>query len=119
MLTESQEQILVMEWAELMKVKYPELEALHHIPNGGMRNIITAVRMKKEGVKKGVPDLCLPVPKNGYHGLYIEMKRQKGLASKEQGWWIEFLTKHGYRAKVCNGFEEAKKVLLNYLGGNG
>ena len=26
------------------------------------------------GVKAGVPDLCLPVPMNGYAGLYIEMK---------------------------------------------
>lgn len=115
MLTESEEQILVMQWAELMKGKYPELEALHHIPNGGKRNIVTAVRMKKEGVKKGVPDLCLPVPRKGYHGLYIEMKRLKGKTSKEQDWWIEFLTKEGYAVEVCRGFEQAKDVIIYYL----
>ena len=44
------------------------------MPNGGKRNPAEAARFKAMGVKAGVPDLCLPVPMNGYAGLYIEMK---------------------------------------------
>lgn len=51
-----------------------ELALLHHIPNGGARSKATAGRLKAEGVKAGIPDICLPVPKNGYGALYIELK---------------------------------------------
>ena len=59
--TEEQEQAYIFQWAEIMAFKVPELELLHHIPNGGMRSKAEAVRFKRTGVKAGVPDLCLPV----------------------------------------------------------
>src|SRR5262245_64718583 len=45
------------------------------IPNGGARDVITAGRLKAEGVRAGVPDVCLPVARAGYHGLFLEVKR--------------------------------------------
>lgn len=86
------------------------------IPNGGRRSIKTAVELKREGVSKGFPDLFLPVPAGGYHGLFIEMKRQKGGAvSKEQKAWLEYLNEAGYKAVVCRGFELAKEAIECYL----
>ena len=67
--SESQEQQALFEWAELSKRCFPELELLFHVPNGGARSKATAGRLKAEGVKPGVPDLCLPVPRGAYHGL--------------------------------------------------
>ena len=44
------------------------------------------------GVKSGVPDLMLPIPKGGYHGLFIELKKEVGgITSKEQIDWSQFL----------------------------
>jgi len=114
-MTESEHQIALFKWAEYSKGKYPELELLHHIPNGGKRSALTATILKREGVKAGVPDLFLPVARGGYHGLYIEMKKEGGRLSKNQKRWIKELIKQGYRAAVCFGFEPARKELLNYL----
>lgn len=114
--TESEEQIALFQWAEMMMKKYPELGMLYHIPNGGKRNIRTAARLRKEGVKPGVPDLCLPVPSGKYHGLYIEMKRQKGgKVSAIQDIWLSALMEYGYKTVVCCGWQAAAKVLTAYL----
>lgn len=75
--TESVEQQCLFRWAAFQSGKYPELKLLYHVPNGGSRKKSEAGRFKAEGVKAGVPDLCLPVARGGYHGLYIELKRLK------------------------------------------
>jgi len=114
--TEHQEQVALMEFCESMTGVYPELRMLYAIPNGGKRSIGLAVKLKKEGVKSGVPDLCLPVPKKGYHGLYIEMKKVKdGKMTDAQKWWHEELFKQGYLSVVCYGMAAAKNVIMEYL----
>ncbi|WP_206458680.1 VRR-NUC domain-containing protein [Anaerovorax sp. IOR16] len=113
--TEGIEQSTLMEWAELSKGKFPELRLLFHIPNGGSRHLIEAANLKKQGVKAGVPDLCLPVPKGEYHGLYIEMKAKTNTPTKEQKEWIKELTQQGYFATVCWGWMQAAKVITDYL----
>lgn len=74
--TEAQEQITLFSWAAVQAI--PELALLYHIPNGGSRHKAEAARLRAEGVRSGVPDLCLPVPRGGCHGLYIELKRLRG-----------------------------------------
>ena len=114
--TEQQEQIALMQWAELNSGKHPELELLFHIPNGGKRGAKEAAIFKAAGVKKGVPDLCLPVARNGYHGLYIEMKRIKGGAVQPtQIRWARDLERQGYAVALCKGWREAVEVLEEYL----
>ena len=112
---ESREQITLFEWAALNEHKYPELKLLHHIPNGGKRAKTTAIRLKMEGVKAGVPDIELPAPRGIYHGLYIELKAGKNKATDKQKEWIYELKKQGYFTAVCHGWESASKVLLKYL----
>lgn len=114
-LSESEEQTLLIKWAAYAECIWPEIALLHHIPNGGKRGKAEAARFKAEGVKAGVPDLCLPVPRGQYHGLYIEMKAKGGKASAEQKAWIAALTDQGYAAQVCIGFEEAKETIEKYL----
>ena len=114
--TENQEQAALFEWAALMERKYPELRLLHSIPNGGYRPPKTAAILKATGVKAGVPDICLPVARGGYHGLYIELKRLNGgYLSSAQAIWLNNLAKQGYRAVCCKGFEAARDELLTYL----
>ena len=114
---EGEEQATLFSWASMQSWKYPELALLFHVPNGGARNKAEAGRFKAEGVKAGVPDLCLPVPRGDRHGLFIEMKRRDGgTVSKEQKEWLARLTEQGYRAEVCKGWEEAARVIEDYLG---
>jgi hypothetical protein len=114
--TEGEEQATLFHWCEMVKGKYPELQLLFHIPNGGERRKSEAARMKAEGVKAGVPDLFLPVARVTYHGLFIEMKRRKGgRVSDEQREWIGNLLANGYAVEVCRGWEEAKDAIENYL----
>jgi hypothetical protein len=114
-MSESTEQQALFEWAEIAAKKTPELKLLFAIPNGGKRNITTAARLKKEGVKSGVPDICLPVPCGKYHGLYIEMKVGRNKPSVNQLWWIEQLQRQGYKVDVCYGWGEAVKVIAEYM----
>lgn len=116
--TEDQEQAALMAWAQMQTAARPELALLHHIPNGGARNARTGARLKAQGVKRGVPDLCLPVARGGYHGLYIELKRQHGgQVSQQQRWWLNQLRANGYAAQVCNGWQEARWTILRYIEG--
>lgn len=114
--TEGEEQATLFHWADMVKGKYPELQLLFHIPNGGERRKSEAARMKAEGVKPGVPDLFLPVARGGYHGMFIEMKRREGgRVSKEQKVWQADLLRQGYCACVCRGWEDAKVMIEGYL----
>ena len=114
--TEDAEQMALFRWAELQAGKYPELRLLFHIPNGGSRGKAEAGRFRAMGVKAGVPDLCLPIAKAGYHGLYIEMKRTKGgRVSQEQTGWLDDLRERGYVAAVCKGWEDAARVIEWYI----
>lgn len=116
--TESAEQKTLFEWAKRMTGKYPELKWLYHIPNEGKRTKITGARMKAEGLRSGVPDICLPVARGGYHGLYIELKRVKNSrVTADQLKWIEALVAQGYVAAVCRGCDEAISLITDYLNG--
>jgi len=116
MLTEHQEQSMLIAWARMTEGTYPELALLHAIPNGGWRHKATAGRLKAEGLKPGVPDLCLPVPRGKYAGCYIEMKSRKGRVRQSQRWWLDRLNEQGYLAVVCKGFAQAVDVITEYLG---
>ena len=85
------------------------------IPNGGKRNKIEAANLKRQGVKAGVPDLCVPVARRGYHGLFIEMKYGKNKTTPSQDDWLNKLNREGYLAKVCNGYSEAIELLKYYF----
>ena len=114
--TEAQEQSSLFYWAKLQTGKYPELALMYHIPNGGSRNAIEAHNLKLQGVKPGVPDICLPVARGQYHGLYIELKRRKGgKVSQEQKEWLDALREQGYKAEIAWGWEDARNMIIEYL----
>jgi hypothetical protein len=114
-MTEHQEQVSLLRWVTLLQTRHPELALLHAIPNGGHRHKAVAARMKAEGVKRGVPDLCLPVPRGEHHGLYLEMKTRQGRLSPEQREWGNALQAQGYRFEVCRSWHEAARSLADYL----
>lgn len=116
--TEHGEQAALFFWAAMNRSLYPCLKWLYAIPNGGGRSPVEGSRLKAEGVKKGVSDVCLPVPSHGYNGLYIEMKRKDGTikdVKPEQSEFLEFVLSQGYYGCVCFGWEQASKTVEWYL----
>lgn len=103
--TEKQEQAEFLRW---FRDTFPQ-HKIAAIPNGSQRSKKTAIQLKNEGMSPGFPDLEIP-----FLSLYIEMKAQKrGVVSKEQKEWIEYLRSISKRAEVAKGAEEAKRITLN------
>lgn len=116
-ISEHKHQVAIFQWAKLNLVLYPQLDLLFAIPNGGQRSRVTGSMLKAEGVKSGVPDMFLPYPSNGYHGLFIELKKADGKLSKNQSEWIAKLNAAGYLAVVAFGAKEAVEFIINYFEG--
>ncbi len=109
---EDQEQLTVVEWLRANKILF------HHSPNGGYRHPVTAMRMKRQGVSPGFPDLIIldrpQTVENGlvYVGAVIEMKRRKNSAvSIEQKAWLKSLAERGWKTKIAYGCDDAISFL--------
>lgn len=116
--TEDAEQKNLITWAEVAASRYPELRLLYHVPNsgGGPQHINYSRKLKAMGLKSGVPDLVLPVARQGFHGLYLELKRRAGgdVSEAQRRWHFE-LRQEDYRVEVCRGADAARDVLIDYL----
>lgn len=108
---ESWHQMQLIQWCR----QFPWGQFLFHIANESTGGMGWVVRNRQMGCRKGVPDLMLPIPSKGYHGLFIEMKNNNGRLSKEQKAWLEALSTFGYKAVSCKGFDEAARVLEDYI----
>ena len=119
MTREQMEQVNLIRWTQQAEVRqrYPDLKLLYHVPNERKCTPQQGQTLKWMGVKSGVPDLCLPVPRGRWHGLYIEMKApmSSARASENQRWWIDELLAQGYAACVCKGWEMARDTLIRYM----
>jgi hypothetical protein len=114
--SEHEEQQRIFQTVDLLKGRYPELGLLFAIPNGGLRNIRVAMKLKQEGVRRGIPDIQLAVPNCGYNGLFLELKVGKNKPTTEQKEWLQALEDHGYCARCVNGADEALQTIFWYLG---
>lgn len=115
---EAEEQEALFEWAARLEGKYPDLKWMYHIANGEKRDKATAAKLQRMGVKSGVLDIFLPVAVNGFHGMYVEMKRLRGgVLSQEQLDWIDHLMRQGYYVLSCKGWEDASRHIELYLSG--
>lgn len=113
---ESELQINCVKW---FRYAYPQYKLLlFAIPNGGFRNLYTAIRLKREGVVSGVPDLFLSIARNGWNGFYIEMKTEKTKLSDNQERFIESVSKHNYKIEVIRSFDQFQREVTYYLNSN-
>lgn len=135
-MSEHAEQVLLFSFARMQEPRHPELRLMFAIPNAGgysggfKSNVARVVRMKREGLKPGVPDVCLPVARGGFHALYIEMKRLKPRMTKTKGMrydatkqtpeqieWMDRLSEAGNLVAVCTSAQEAQATVMAYLHG--
>lgn len=119
--TESEIQQSCFRWFKLQYPKLAEEGMLFHIANEGIRVGRQGGRAKREGIVRGVADICLAIPNHGYGALYIEMKRPKTFDHKatyqspEQKAWQAACEKYGNKYVVCRSVEEFKVIITRYL----
>lgn len=118
--------------------RFPDLDMLFAVPNGANLNtgkgrkskaaaINQGAKLKKEGVRAGIPDLMLPVPRTPFHGLFIEFKRpkvehedgsisRKGIQTTAQKKYMDRLGRLGYKVLIAYKWSEARDAILDYYG---
>lgn len=116
------QQALLLAIALEIRPHFPLIDLIYHIPNGGSRGNnrrdaqIAGAKMKALGTKKGVPDLALPIPCQGYASLYIEMKKPKdGALSAEQMERILMLTQTQNFCAVIDDWRVGLQLIKDYL----
>ena len=116
-MSESAHQRAIFKWTQQphIRQKWPDLKLLFHVKNETTEGARQVAVDRSSGVKRGVPDLCLPVARRGYHSLWVELKNETGRPSKEQKWWIEELGKQGCKASICHGWQEAVRLIEWYM----
>lgn len=113
---EHNEQTALFRWSAIMETAYPELRWMYAIPNSARRSPRQGAWMKDEGLKAGVWDIHLPAPRDGVHGLFIEMKIGRNKLTPEQTEFKNALEKY-YQFAVCYSWIDAKIAILHYLEG--
>lgn len=94
----------------------PELAWLHHSPNGGQRSAFTGAQLKAMGVKRGFPDLILPIRRGEHPGLAIEMKSADGTLQPDQKAWKALFESQNWAWRLARNAQDARAELCKYLG---
>lgn len=114
--TEHQIQCAFFEWWTLTQPLEHQLLAFA-IPNGGYRTPRTGATLKREGVRAGVPDVLVAIPKPPYAGLWMEFKTATGKTSPAQRQYLHILKAVGYQTAIVRSVDEAIEQVHLYLKG--
>jgi hypothetical protein len=109
-LTEEQIQVQV---AQYLNAKLPKDWRWHHTPNGSHRLKSVAAKLKAQGVKPGVPDVCILRP-NG-SPIWIELKAFGGVLTVSQREFGAWCIANKQPFKVCRSVGEVEVFLKEYL----
>ncbi|OIX34112.1 hypothetical protein AXW38_07300 [Yersinia ruckeri] len=116
---ETEEQAALIKWADNTVIDGICVgDYLIHIPNEGKRGPKAARDAKRLGLRKGVPDLFLALPRGGYAGLWIEMKALHGKLTTDQNQWLNKMNEMGYLAIIKFSCVEAVKTITEYINKN-
>lgn len=108
-----------------LKLLYPNV--MYNTDLSGIKLTIgQAVKLKNLRSYRGFPDIVIYEPRDIYHGLFIELKRDGERLHKMNGDYISEhikeqhecmreLEKRGYACGFAIGFCQAKEILDKYL----
>lgn len=86
-----------------------------HVPNERKTSIQAGFRLKKKGVKSGVPDCLIFNPMGNFNGLAIELKIKPNKPSVNQKEWLKKLAVNGWLCEVCYSIDEVIEKVENYF----
>jgi hypothetical protein len=113
---EHQHQAAFIRWCRMSAPRYPALDFAYAIPNGGKRHIAVARKLKAEGQRAGILDVCIPAARRGYHAMYVEFKAGKNKLTDEQKKFCEHLDGEGYHHITAYDWQLAARAVEWYLG---
>lgn len=113
--TEHQEQCAFIEYARFKALLDSRYECVAATPNAGKRSPFAAMRLVKEGMSRGFPDVSVLVPNERHHGLFIEFKIKPNKVTPDQAAWLKRLALNGYYTAVCWSAAEAIELVDKYL----
>lgn len=102
-------QIQVAQYLDLKRVFW------FHPANERKTTPQAGARLKAKGVKAGVPDCMIMLPRGDYNGLAIELKHGKNKPTEHQEAVLNNLQSCGWKTAVCYSFDDAKEIIDNYL----
>ena len=87
-----------------------------HCPNGGKRHVSVATKLKKMGVKAGIPDVIIlnPTIVNGHVGICIELKVGSNTSKESQMKWHDKFLIHNWGVFICYSIDEVDKIVKRY-----
>lgn len=118
------------EFFDKVKIFFPNLpdKLLFAVPNGGKREVKTvktkkgvctfspeAARLKKQGVKSGVSDVILLIPRKGFASLCMEFKTDTGIQSDEQKEFQRQAESCGSKYVIVRSVASAIETVKDYL----
>ena len=107
-----------VKWFRYQYSEYKDL--LFAIPNGlpifdKELRVKIYNRLNREGLKAGVPDLFLALPRGIYHGAFIEIKYDSDGLRKKQADMIRALEQQNYKCVVVRSVDEFIEIIDEYL----
>jgi len=118
--SEAKEQRWLVEW---MVANPIVRDFFCKIDNEGKRTPAQGYTAKLMGLRPGVSDLHIYYPTKSFHGLWLEMKRNRNYTHSERlkPTWIaqeqfqETVKSVGYAAHFCYGWVDGKNIIEAYL----
>ena len=110
---EHQLQVTCKRWFDLQYKNLSRL--LFAVPNGHLRNVRIAIKLKAEGVVARVSDMILLVPNKHYHALLLEFKTNKGRQTSEQIKFETLATQFNYKYVIIKDLKTFIDVINDYL----
>lgn len=101
----------VMEWVRLHVYIAP---FIMHFPNEGKRTTRYGMFLKALGMRAGVSDLFIAMPRHNYHGAWIEIKTAQGILSPVQKTFLADMALQNYFTTVCRGVDECINTIKWY-----
>ena len=109
--SENSIQKAVIQWVNLQ----PRIKKfIIHIPNEGKRTKQYGKSLKDMGMRPGVSDLFIAMPRHNYYGAWIELKSKNGkLNTKQKNFMIDMMSQN-YLTETCNSIEETIEFIKWY-----
>jgi len=111
---------------DYIRLQYPSVLFNSDLAGATKLTIGQAVAIKNLRSNRGWPDIFIAEPRHGYHGLFIELKKEGVRLFKKNGDTVddhvaeqikmsELLIERKYVAKFAIGFDLAKEIIDDYL----
>lgn len=116
---ESQIQTAFFNWVRIQEKHDWRFRLIFAVPNGGQRHPAVAAKLKREGVRAGVPDVLILAPGHyagrEYPGAVIEFKAGRNKLTEDQDATIRTLDKAGYLVSLMRSTDSAIQFVETYF----